>query len=205
MRLFQYIKVNIIIVLMFTCFSATGQALSDTLSNNKKNILKEGIYVVDVAMTGSNFLTRRAVKTLKSKSKHYIKLTTTDNGTLRVQFCNEKGEVSGNNETTDYHYKTTNHFWANKMPMALNLYDVDIRYNPQNGCICKGTSVKVYGRDNKNPKGFVPFFLNRKKVVTQSSGSKSDIIKTCGNSADSFTIEIVLDFKKPFHCVISKK
>lgn len=124
-------------------------------------------------------------------------LFTTENGVTRVQFCGPNGELSGN----DYFYKTTHHFWKNKMPMALNFENVTFCYNASNGEITPGNGVIAYARRNDNPEGFLPFFIKNK--VNQNSGPEATIIKTEGNNPNHFLLDVKLDFEVDVHCLIS--
>lgn len=160
-----------------------------------------GVNLVTVKLKGQNLMTIIAASILKPTGSHYVKFTPKSNGKTQVQFCNAQGVVSGNNDATDYYYSTTNHFWKNRMPMALNLYDVDFSYT--NGTISSGTNVMALARKNQNPNGFIPPFFGG-TLTNQNSGADADIITTTGNTASSFKIEIKLDFEADFHCIITK-
>lgn len=160
-----------------------------------------GIYNADVELEAQSWLINSILQGLLSPyGNQYIKLTDLASGKKQVQFCDSSGSVSGNNAATDYNYATTNHFWANNMPMALNLIDVNFTYNSSTGAISNGTSVNASARENNNPSGVTPPFID---LTTQDSGSSASIISTSGNTATSFTIEINLDFEVDVHCIIT--
>lgn len=167
-------------------------------SRSSANLIGTHYVYVELQPTGG--LAYLPALILQPKGYHYVKFTQKSNGKIRAQFCDASGTVGGDNDS-DYYYSTTKHFWKNKMPMALNLYDVDFSYT--NGTISSGTNVMAHARDNQNPAGAIPsFFLGGLK--NQNSGADADIITTTGNTADNFELKVKLDFELPFNCVITK-
>lgn len=159
-----------------------------------------GTHYVYVELQPTHWTANFPALILKPKGYHYVKFTQKSNGKIQAQFCDASGTVGGDNDS-DYYYSTTKHFWKNKMPMALNLYNVDFSYT--NGTISSGTNVMAHARDNQNPDGSIPsFFLGG--LLVQNSGANADIITTTGNTADNFELKVKLDFALPFNCVITK-
>lgn len=187
-------------------YSPSNETTGRTIKTNFAKIGSTsftGVHAVHVELEGQNFSARIAAGLLKPYGNHHVKFTSLANGKTRVQFCDAGGNVSGNSVPTDYYYSTTKHFWKNRMPMALNLDDVNFTYNSTTGSISPGTNVMARARPNSNPNGITPPFFGG-TMVNQNSGSNATIISSSGNTASNFRVEIKLDFQINFHCVITK-
>ncbi len=174
---------------------------------NKRNIIRNnhsafsGVKPVKVRLqpkSGAAFL---AQIFLSPAGNHYVKFTPLSNGKTQIQFCRPNGTVSGNRDSdylvTSNPTTTTGHFWANNMPMALNLYDVNFTYS--NGTISAGTSARARARRNGRGLSNIP---GVGVLANQDSRGSQTIITSRGNSVSNFKIEIKLDFLLDFHCVI---
>lgn len=174
---------------------------NSTMAKITASATLSGIYYANVKLEAQALYQNYILQTfMLPYADHYIKLTDLANGDKQIQFCDSSGNVSGDDKDTDYYYDTSNHFWANKMPMALNLKDVNFTYNSSTGIISDGTIVDASARENDNPDGFTPPFID---FTTQDSDSSASIISTSGNTSTSFTIEIDLGFEEDVHCIIT--
>ncbi|MFV0248674.1 MAG: hypothetical protein ACK5H1_06920 [Tenacibaculum sp.] len=177
----------------------TAKAAKKSLTKNGTATLT-GVHYVNVNLIPKNQIIALPVSALlRPWGYHYIKFTPKSNGITQIQFCDAKGNVSGEN----YYYSSTNHFWKNHMPMSLNLHQVDFTYNSNTGTISQGSGVLARAKRNYNPIGIIPPVFNG-ILSDQESGSRAAIIPSNNNTADNFKIEVKLDFDINFHCVISK-
>ncbi len=171
-----------------------------------------GTHKVYVKMESRNpFIQDVLFKHVQPWDWHYVKMTKLENteeedkkgDRYQIQFCDADGKVSGNNDADYLVSNNTHHFWANKMPMALNFENVSFTYYADTKNIKQGRGVKAKARKNGNKDAFLPFFFKNK--TSQESNEWAAIITTENNSADHFTIKVKLGFEVDVTCVITKE
>ncbi|PCH73163.1 MAG: hypothetical protein COB98_11000 [Flavobacteriaceae bacterium] len=188
------------VIIRYTATPYVAQAKAAKKKSVKRSTAAlTGVHYVSVELSPAHWSARFPAYLLQPKGKHYVKFSPKSNGETNIQFCDASGNVSGNN----YNYGTTHHFWKNRMPMAVNLAQVDFTFNRESGSISQGTGVMARARKNYSPRGITPPFFGG-RLTNQDSGSEATIITTHNNSATSFKIEINLDFDVKFHCIITK-